>query len=262
MSTLLYDSPTIVIVGILFILMVMLHWAGFRLRKSRQRKQPASDTDGAGAVEGSMLGLLALLLAFTFGMSSSRYDDRRSVLVQEANDISTVILRADLYPDSLRKMLRQELKQYLESRISYYEAGYDDTKIAAALKTSSALSARLWSKVTQAGHDNHYLLATQQMVPAMNNMFDSATTRDASRNAHVPDSILWLLFLLTLTASFIIGYGNKQAKIDKIVVAGFALMTALTIFLILDLDRPRRGIITMDSAHQKMIELRELVQDK
>lgn len=259
MSTFLYDSPTLLIVAILFVLMISLHWAGFRLKRSRLRKQSA-DTEGGGSMEGSMLGLLALLLAFTFGMSSSRYDGRRSVLIQEANDIGTAILRADLYPDSLRNVLRNDFKQYLELRIAYFDAGYNQQKINASVSGSSAIASRLWKTVTQAGQQNQHLLATQQMVPALNSMFDTATNRDAARLGHVPESILWLLFLLTLTASFIIGYGTKTDKRDPIVVAGFALMTALTIYLILDLDRPRRGIITMDTAHEKMTELRDLLK--
>ncbi len=257
MSSFLYDLPTTVLVAILFVLMIVFNWAGSRLKRSREQETGES-ADGGGAMEGSMLGLLALLLAFTFGMSSSRYDTRRGLVVEEANDIGTVILRTDLYPDSIRNALRSDLQQYLEARIAYFEAGFNEQQVQGSLQQSARISDLLWNKVTALSRTNNYILASQQMVPAMNAMFDAATSRDAARNAHVPESIVWLLFLLTLTASFIIGYGSKRGKTDKIIVAGFALMMVLTIYLILDLDRPRRGIITMDKAHGNMTGLREL----
>lgn len=87
-------------------------------------------------------------------------------------------------------------------------------------------------------------------------MIDIVTTREANNNAHVPDSILWLLFLLTLAGSFIVGYSSKGSQINWIIVCGFALMMVMTIYFIIDLDRPRRGIINMNQTHENMIGLR------
>src|SRR5678816_4308391 len=96
--------------------------------------------DGFGPVEGSLLGLLALLLAFTFSMSAARYDARRAILIQEANNIGTAILRADLYEPSERAAFREDLKEYVETRIQFHEAGFDEQKIAENLYRSDAIS--------------------------------------------------------------------------------------------------------------------------
>ena len=260
-TSLLYQTPSYIIVIILFVLMLLFNRVGFKIHQRQIIKKEEGATDGLGPVEGSLLGLLALLLSFTFSMSASRFDERRSVIVQEANDIGTAILRCDLYPDSIRNELRNDFKLYLDARIAYYHAGNDAKKNIEALQFGEKYSTALWKKVTALSQDNTNTFRSQQMVPALNSMFDIVTTGQAARNATVPDSIFWLLFILILTASLIVGYSNNNKKINHVIVSGFALMTVLTVFLIMDLDRPRRGIITTDSSVQKIVELQSLLQD-
>ena len=78
-----------------------------------------------GAVEGSMLGVMALLLGFTFSIAISKFETRRQITVEEANEIGTAILRCDMYPDSLRNLLRADFKEYIEARIAYYDSRYE-----------------------------------------------------------------------------------------------------------------------------------------
>lgn len=205
--------------------------------------------------------MLALLLSFTFGISASKNDGRRQVIVHEANNISTAILRCDLYPDSTRKALRIDFTAYVNARIAYYNAGINDAALNTSMQQANNISGRIWKRVMALSQDKENTLRSQQMIPALNDMMDITTTRDAERNAHVPESILWMLFLLTLAGSFITGYGSKDKRFNWIIVGSFALMTSLTIYLILDLDRPRRGIINMDQTHQKIVELKELLKD-
>jgi cellobiose-specific phosphotransferase system component IIC len=258
MNNFLFQIPAIIIAAILFVLMLGINYAGYYLRTM---KDPDRASDGLGPVEGSLLGLLALLLSFTFSMSAGKSDDRRQVIVQEANDIGTAILRCDLYPDSTRRALKADFAAYLEARINYYNAGIDETALNKTLRDAGTISARIWKRVMLLSQDKDNTLRSQQMIPALNDMMDITTTRDSDRNAHVPESILWMLFLLTLAGSFVTGYSAKDKRFNLIVVLSFAVMTSLTIYLILDLDRPRRGIINMDQTHNKIVELRELVKE-
>ena len=89
-------------------------------------------------------------------------------------------------------------------------------------------------------------------------MIDAVTTRDAARLFRVPDSIMWLLFILTILESLIIGYAKKEKNNDWIILILYSLMTVFTIFTIMDLDHPRHGIIKTEMANQKIIELREM----
>ena len=254
-NSFLFQVPEPVIISSLFVLIILAQWVGFRVKRSQIKKNSAFK-DSIGSVEGSLLGLLALLLSFTFSMSASKNETRRQVIIEEANNIGTVILRCDLYPATERQYLRIELQKYVESRIAYYKAGTDTIKIKAALVRSDLDSRKIWNKVSQLSQNSENMLATQQMVPALNAMIDIITTRDAGNNAHIPDSILWLLFLLTIIGSFLIGHSHKEDQINWIIVLGFALVMLMTIYLIIDLDRPRQGVINMDQIQEKMIELR------
>lgn len=257
-TSVLYQTPTLIIVAILFILMLVFNRIGFGIHKRQIAKNPESASEGLGPVEGSLLGLLALLLSFTFGMSASRYDARKQSIVQEANDIGTATLRADLYPDSIRTGLRTDFKEYVNARIAYYNSGADADKNTIALKNSAKYSDKIWATVMQQSQDKENTLRSQQMIPALNNMIDSVSTVEAARNATVPDSIFWFLFLLIITASLIVGYSSNSKKINHVIVSGFALMTVLTVFLIMDLDRPRRGIINTEGARQNIIALQDM----
>jgi len=104
---------------------------------------------------------------------------------------------------------------------------------------------------------NNGTTVASQMIPALNDMIDITTTRRAAGESTIPDSILYFLFILCISAAFLLGYDHKN-KIDWIVVIGFAILLSATIFTIIDLDRPRSGLINMDSPNQKIVELRDM----
>jgi len=243
---------------ILAIVMIAVYWAGFKF-SSRQKNRNTSD--GFGPVEGALLGLLALLLAFTFSMSASRYDTRRQVLIEEANIIGTAILRADLYPATERSSFRADFKEYLETRIAYYEAGFDPEKVEANLERSAIISAKIWDRAAVLAQNRDNLIPSNQMVPALNEMIDIVTTRNAARHATVPDSILWMLFVLCLVSSFLVGYNRNEIAASWVVIIVFALMISASIFIILDLDRPSQGLITLEEANKNIISLRSMFEN-
>jgi len=258
--SLLYQTPALLIVVILFVLMVIAHAIGHKLKLSHFAKKNFEHSDGLGPVEGSLLGLLALLLSFTFSLSASRYDDRRQVVIDEANAIGTAILRCDLYPDTIKKELTSNFRKYVDARIEYFDAGIDESKITIAKKNTEKYYTKIWNIATNTSQNSENVLRFQQMIPALNSMIDIVTSREESKNATVPESIFWLLFLLILSSSFIIGYSDSKKHINHVLILGFCLMTCLTVLLILDLDRPRRGLINVNNSEQKIVELKEMLK--
>jgi hypothetical protein len=210
-----------------------------------------------GAINGTLLGLLGLLLAFTFSMASSRFDTRRELVIEEANDIGTVILRTDFFPDSTRHQLRSTLKEYVEARIAFYKVGMDINQVVRYYLKADSLSKVTWSIVTRYAKEDNVTTRTSEIVPALNAMIDITTTRRAAGESTIPDSIMYFLFSLCLCSAFLLGYDNKH-KIDWIVVGGFGIMLSITVLTILDLDRPRSGWINMDVSNQKIVELRQM----
>jgi len=235
----------------LFIAMLIFYLVGLRLSGRKQRSK-------IGPVESSVLGLLALLLAFTFGNASSRYDMRRHIIVEEANNIGTAILRADLYPEEERKGFRADFKDYVEARIAFFEAGADPAKHVETLRLTDEISKRLWARTARLAQNRDNLIPSNQMVPALNAMIDIVTTRNEGSLSRVPDSIIWMLFALCCINSFIIGFEHSEEGKWRPGVIVFILAITISVFIILDLDRPRRGLITLGPVNQNIVALRQM----
>lgn len=239
----LFDLDAKYIVIFLFFSMLLAINIGYRFGV----KKTKTDSDNSGILS-SLLGLLALILAFTFGMSGSRYENRKASLIDESNCIGTAILRADTYPDSLKNAFKKDFATYLDSRIAYFGSDRNDAKIKESLATSAKVSQELWNRATFYSKDKDFFLPSNMMIPALNGMFDSATTANAAYNSNVPESIVYLLLFFSIIISFYIGYSSGfKKKIDKFYILGFCLLTSVVIYITLDLDRPRRGSINMQN---------------
>jgi len=259
--TLLQSAPTMLVAVILFILLIVQYTLGYRMRERNLKKRPEEHNQDLGAINGTLLGLLALLLAFTFSMSNTRFDTRRALVIEEANAIGTAILRTDIYPDSMRQVLRSHLKKYVEARIEFYQVGMDKHEIVETYRKAGEISSEIWSLAARYARSNNITTRTSELIPALNAMIDITTTRRAAGESTIPDPIMYFLFALCLCSAFLLGYDHKN-KFDRIVVFGFAFMLSVTVFMIIDLDRPRSGIINMDKPNQKIIELREMFIEK
>ena len=239
-------------------LLILVNYLGYRFKGYHIRKFPGTEHVGIGPTEGSLLGLTALLLSFTFGMSATKYDTRRQHIVSETNDIGTSILRCDMYPDSVRNLLRSDFKNYLETRLAYYNVGDDEEMIKKTLEQSDSISNIIWKRVAVLSHDLNNRVASEQMVPALNSMIDIVTTRESARRSAVPGMILIVLCTLIIVSAFLSGYGSKSLERNKVLVVAFALVTTMALYLVVDLDKPRQGFVNLDATEQLMVNLRTL----
>ncbi len=257
--SLLQNADAWLISLILFVGMMLMIGLGIKASKFiANRSKPANDIKKSSRDISSLNGLLFFLLAFTFGMSGARYESRRALIVEEANDIGTALLRSDLYPDDERAAFQIDFKEYLEARIAYFEEGTNLKGVLAADSLAQLISSRLWHRATWLAKDPLHLAATQQMIPALNTMMDVATTRKTGEKSKVPETIVWMLLALAFATSFYMGYVSVwKGKLDWIVATGFCLLTSFVVFITLDLDRPRRGFITLNEANQTIIDLRK-----
>jgi len=239
--------------------MMLFVWIGTKTGRRRKKLFDAESKTETASM-GYLSSLLFFLLAFTFGMAGNRYDGRIKVVVQEANAIGTALLRCDLYEPEVRQLLRKDFKDYIEARIAFYEAGADIDKILGAQKLSGETSQKIWARVTSLSGDSSilHLNATRLMVPVLNEMIDLTTSRFSLEKAKVPESIIWMLFIMALVTAFYSGYNvAMKGRIDWLIEFGFCLLISLAVFFTLDLDRPRRGLITNDAPNQLIINLRD-----
>ena len=243
---------------ILLALMIISIMLGLMVGKKFHKESQVDTT-----ILGSLLTLLGLLLAFTFSMAINYHGMRKDVIIQEANDIGTAILRADLYRDNERNLLRAEFKKYVDARVDYFNAGTDLEKVMVSQKLSVEIQQQLWDHATKFSKDSGYVIASMQMIPALNSMIDITTTRQYGNFVHLPDTITYLLFLLSCVCSFYIGYmfvGKK--RFDWVMAMIFCLLTSLVVFVIFDLDRPRRGFIKLDQMNNAIVELKQMFPEK
>lgn len=252
----LYTTNTKLLVSLLFGALILFTGIGFRVGKWRSAYATATDEQSVAVA--SLLALQGLLLAFTFAMAGTRFEARREAIVDVATSLHTAILRADLYPAAERQGFRHDLSQYLESRINYSEAPRQAAAIAAALAQSEVYAHRLWARVVRLSPEPEHQIATEQMIAALNAVFEHALARQASLRARVPDPIVYMLFIISLATAFFTGYvGTNRRNFDWLAVAIFHLLVGLVIYITLDLDRPRRGLIRTTDMLEMLTELRQ-----
>ncbi len=227
---------------------------GFRLG----RRQHASASEGLrshlGTLQGAVLGLLALLLGFTFSMAVTRFEARKALVVEEANAIGTAALRSEFLPPDIHTSARQLLAGYAQARLDYFAAGVDAERVATALNTAQSLQDQLWSiAVANAVADPHSVPAAQ-FSASLNELFDLDERRRAALDNHVPELVIWLLMGVTFVALAMIAYG--LAIVDRRRHGStylFALMIVLVLATILDLDRPRRGLVQVGQGSMERV---------
>ncbi|GAB3251924.1 hypothetical protein [Chitinimonas naiadis] len=224
------------------------------------KSRPLLAESRLGPIEASLFGLLALLLAFSFSGAASRYDARAGLMVDAANAMQGAILRADLYPEPVRTAMRTDLREYLEAQISFYETEGDDGKRDAAIARSNAIQQRLWARVSSLAHDPALGLPSVQNVGALDKLFTLTASRQIAARTHTPVAILLLLFVISVATAYTSAYAaGSTGKFSWPGYVGYSLLTALVIYITLDLDQPGRGLIRRDVQEQAFLALRVLL---
>ena len=254
----LQDMPILLLIIFLFASLLLFNYLGYRLKKYHLLKNPviADQAD----IQNSLLGIMALLLAFSFGIAAAKFETRRQLIIEEANDLGTAILRCDLYPDSIKIPLRKDFAAYLDKRMEYYAAAEKTDSIKNSIKQAQVISTRIWKRVAEASKNKENLVASQLMIPATNAVIDILTTRDSARISKVPQLILYSLLFLCWCCCFITGYNTKDNSRNLWMVFQFVLMITLTLYLVLELDHPRRGLLNLDVAEKNISDLKSMVQ--
>jgi hypothetical protein len=231
---------------------------GRRLGTHRMAQDPEGAKAGAGAVEAAVFGLMGLLIAFTFSGAASRFDTRRTQLVEEANCIGTAWLRLDLLPAKAQPSLREKLRQYTDARLAYFRKSPDPDAAKIELDRANLLQNEIWTQALDACRESAAPSTTLLLVPALNEMFDMAATRTMGTKMHPPMIIYVTLGLLLLLSSLVAGYHMGEGKGRSWVhSAVFVVAIALAFYVILDFEFPRLGIIRIDSFDQVFVDLRQ-----
>jgi hypothetical protein len=244
-----------------FLLFYIAAEVGIRLGNGSRDQMDDHARSHIGTIEGSLLGFFALLLGFAFAMAMSRYDVRRHIVVDEANDIGTAYLRTSLLPQPYPAQLQKLLREYVETRIDYVQAGFDGEALIKASAETESLQGALWKKAVEAVEVSSDEVRTGYFIEALNDLIDDHTRRSAATMNHVPDFILVLLYFVGCITFVMAGYSSGVSG-TRLFIPRLLLITsaAATLLVIIDLDRPRRGFITV--SERALTELQQKLSQK
>ena len=240
MELLLRATSLGLIALLLFVLLVVATQVG-RIVGRRQRER-VEDKDASTLATG-MLGIFALLIAFTYSLSLARYDARRGMVLQEANAIGTTANYALMLPPAHRPQVMGMLRDYTRLRTGL-GAPYDEGKFARDVQASNELLARLWQQATSITAEQPQSLPAYRFVGALNEQTNIAEARLTALRNHVPITVLVVLTLIAALSLGFAGYSATLGGFDRYV--GLTIMAAaitMLITLTIDLDRPDRGSI-------------------
>jgi hypothetical protein len=221
--------------------MILAAAIGLTIRRAPSLILPSKDEDGQEAyVVSAVLGLLALLMGFTFSLALSRYEDRRELVLGEANAIGTTYLRAQLLNEPDRSEVSSILVEYASTRLELAQVSGD--RVEDLLARSDALLVRLWAETKQVPVNSGSTPITSLFVASVNEVIDLDAARKNARAAKVPSAVYAVLMIYILISAAILGYSlvGFWARLAAIVLF---LLLNLSMILIVDIDRPLVGML-------------------
>jgi hypothetical protein len=243
---------------LLFLGMLILLETGRRLGIRRRPRESEGERSSLGAVEGAVFALFGLLMAFTFSGAATRFNEKRMLIAEEVNYIETAYLRLQLVPQETQPALQDLFRRYLDTRIETYHRLPNMEAAEMEIAESKKLQEEIWAQAVAATRlpDSHPD-AGKLLLPALNNLIDIATTRGMALQMHPPRIIYGLLFGLGLICSLLAGYRMSSGQHRSwLHILGFTVITVILVYVMLDVEFPRTGLIRLETADQMLVNLR------
>ncbi|MDX5420237.1 MAG: hypothetical protein LPK09_13575 [Hymenobacteraceae bacterium] len=253
----MYDQNSILIVTILFSLILLANELGYRLGHYYQSKIDVDVKNQTNTIQAGTLGLLALILGFTFNMALQRYNNRSEAVINEANAIGTALLRTNLLPAPLDTLAEEQLQRYIDLRLAVSASGFAMvTELKKLDDETKKQQHEIWVTAVKAARIDPRTVTTGYFIDALNNMIDAFGKRNALLQLHVPEVILFLLFIVFIMSGALMGYASGLGKRRTTVPAMMmTFLICLVVFIIIDLDRPKRGIIKVNQSSMQQLKV-------
>lgn len=252
----LFGSLSIAVIFVAILLLILASCeAGYRFGKRARTDQDAEAPSSIGAMVGGLLGMLGFVLAFTFSMAATQHELRKQNVIDEANSIGTAYLRTDLIDKQYGKEVKRLLREYVDVRLQA-ASGRD---LDAALARSSEIQNFVWAQVSSAAVANPNT-NTALMIQSVNDVIDLHEKRlTGALHNRIPDSVWIALIAITIltmaTMGVLVGFTGKRRQAE---VVALSLAFAVLVTLVVDLDRPQSGLITV--GQQSMVNLQSSME--
>lgn len=236
-----FGVPVALIIGLLASVEI-----GFRVGQSRSRGSDSGKAMETGAIQGAMLGLLGLLLGFSFAGASGRFMERQDLISREANSINAAWLRADLLDEPYASSLREELQTYVDARVEASESLHQGLG-ADVVSNMMAIHERIWATTVDGVEAKPRVMVA--VTNPVNDVFDLHGMRVAAAHKHLPGLVVALLVCCSALTLGVIGYACALAKRrNTLLTSVIAVLIAAALWTTIDLDRSRIGLIQVSDA--------------
>ncbi len=245
---------SIMLFGGMFVMLEIGRRFGIR----RHERESETERGSLSTIEGAVFALFGLVVAFTFSGAASRFNEKRALIADEANTIETAYLRVNLLPQQDQAEMQDLFRQYLDSRLETYRKLPNMDAASVEMQKSKDLQLKIWAKAVSATQSNNaHEDAGKLLLPALNNMIDCARTRRMALLTHPPGIVYALLFVLGLICSLLAGYRMSNGKYRSwLHIMSFALITVVIVYVIIDVEYPRVGLIRLGDYDQVLIDVR------
>ncbi len=214
----------------------------------------------ASGVTAAVLGLLAFMLAFTFGTAASRFAERKQLVVEESNAIGTAYLRAQLVEEPYGGAIRAQLRDYVDSRLEAAAGSdpRDQQRLARFLADANSTHAQMWSQVVELSRQQPDSVVVGLLASAINSVIDLHGRRVAvGLHNRIPASIWVTIYFIAIIATALTGYdsglSSGRSTIAALGTVAMIMTFSAVVLLNIDLDRPAQTMFSVDQ--QAMIDL-------
>jgi hypothetical protein len=241
----------------LFVLMALVGELGYRIGMKSRIADDQNRKEQINAIGDGLFVLLSLLVSFTLTMAVSRYDQRRELVVREADAIGTTYLRAATLEQPYQGNVEQLLRNYVDARIDFFVAGFDPAQVEQAVRHSSRLQQELWKNLVAVSQSDRTPVAVAFMN-SLNEVIDLDSQRLAALQNRIPPRVWMLIAIVALIAVFTGGLTLKRRFWLTLVLGPMTI--AVAVGLIADADSPRSRSIRVDQG--PMYRLKADIQPK
>lgn len=246
----------------LFLGMLLFFEVGRRLGIRQTAKLGSAARAGIGGIDSAVYALLALLLGFTFSGAAGRFDHRKELIASEVNAMSTAWQRIAVLPAERQPAVRADFRRFMDGVIASYQAPAGSPDDARARAAADRAQDDLWTRSVAACLSPDGEKARMLLLPSLNEMFDVVDEERLARRIHPPPVIFAMLALSAFAAALFGGYSMSNVeKRNWLVIAGVSATISISVFLILELESPRLGLIKVDAFDEVLVELREKMNE-
>lgn len=237
------------------VLFIIASEIGFRVGLAQESGAAEKRREVIGSLQAAAFGLLGLLLAFTFSMALSRLELRKQLVLKESRAIEDVYIRANLTPEPQRGLIKELLREYVDIRLDFYNAGIDKDKIALSEQKALMIRVEIGNQIRALVERDPHLVVLGLLVSSYGDIFEADEARMDAYCDRIPDAVLYLVVIVAMVCFGFVGYqSGLSGRRALAAISWVVLVVVLVLVVTLDIDRPRRGLIKVSQGN--MIDLK------